>query len=149
MNKLKTSVALLAMILCASMTLWAQAPDLTGLWQTQDDETGRIKSVVEMSVEDGVLTGRLVELFRLPEEDQDPYCDECEDDRKDQRVLGMQIVRGMQPDDGEWDSGTICDPKNGRVYNCKMWISEEDPDVMKVRGYIAFFFRTQSWFRVK
>jgi uncharacterized protein (DUF2147 family) len=102
-----------------------------------------------MSVEDGVLTGRLVELFRLPEEDQDPYCDECEDDRKDQRVLGMQIVRGMQPDDGEWDSGTICDPKNGRVYNCKMWISEEDPDVMKVRGYIAFFFRTQRWFRVK
>jgi uncharacterized protein (DUF2147 family) len=149
MNKLKTSVSLFAMILCASMTLWAQAPDLTGQWQTQDDETGRIKSVVEISVEDGILTGRLVELFRLPEEDQDPYCDECEDDRKDQRVLGMQIVRGMQPDDGEWDSGTICDPKNGRVYNCKMWISEEDPDVMKVRGYIAFFFRTQSWFRVK
>jgi len=148
MNKLKLSASLLAMMLCTSMTLWAQVPDLTGRWKTQDDETGRIKSVVEVTVENGVLTGTIVELFRLPEEDQDPHCDECKDDRKGQRTLGMDIVRDMKPDDGEWDSGTICDPKNGKIYDCKMWISEDDPNVMLVRGYVAFFYRTQSWFKV-
>ena len=147
MKKIKYSATLLSAMLCASMTLMAQVPDLAGRWKTQDDETGRIKSVVEITVENGVLTGTIVELFRLPEEDPDPLCEECKDDRKDKRTLGMEIVRDMTADEDEWDSGTICDPKNGKVYDCKMWISEDDPDVMMVRGYVAFFYRTQNWFR--
>ena len=51
-----------------------------------------------------------------PEEEQDPYCDKCEDDRKDKRVLGMQIVR-------EWKShgtGTIMDQSTA------MWFEDDD-----------------------
>ena len=77
---------------------------------------GRVKSIVEMTEQDWhVSSGQVVELFRLPDEDQDPHCVECsDDDRKDQRVLGMHIVRDMESDEpGEWDEGSICDPKNG------------------------------------
>ena len=63
------------------------------------DETGRIKSIVEITERDGNFYGQVVELFRLPDEDQDPYCDKCEDDRKDKRVLGMEIVRDMEFDE--------------------------------------------------
>ena len=77
---------------------WAQSNPLLGKWKTKDDETGRIKSIVEITERDGKFYGQIIELFRLPDEDQDPYCDKCDDDRKDKRVLGMEIVRDMELD---------------------------------------------------
>ena len=135
-----------ALLLGAVSTMSAQT--LTGKWKTIDDEIpGRVKSIVEITEQDGKYYGTVVELFRLPDEDQDPHCTKCSDVRKDKRVLGMQIVRDMEVGDGEWEEGTICDPKNGRVYDCKMWFEEGEPDVLKVRGYWGFLFRTQEWHR--
>ena len=127
------------------------ANPVLGKWKTIDDETGRIKSIVEISERDGELFGTVVELFRLPEEDQHPICSDCEDDRKDQPALGMEIVRNMAQVDKslEWEDGTICDPKNGKIYECEMWLDEDDANVLRVRGYIYFLFRTQKWLRAE
>ena len=38
-------------------------------------------------------------------------------------------------------------PKNGRIYDCKMWFDEDEPNVLKVRGYWGFLYRTQEWIR--
>ena len=87
----------------------------------------------------------------MPDEEEDPYCDKCDDDRKDKRVLGMEIVRNMsitKDKDNEWSEGTICDPKKGSIYDCEMWLEDGNTDVLKVRGYIWFVFRTQEWYRV-
>ena len=130
-----------------ALTSMVSAQSLAGRWKTIDDETGRVKSVVEMSERDGQFFGTVVELFRLPEEDQDPNCEKCDDDRKDMRVLGMDIVRNMEVEEDEWDEGTICDPKNGKVYGCKMWFEEGEPNTLKVRGYWGFIYRTQEWIR--
>ena len=148
-GSMKHILSFLLMVALGMGAAWSQSNPLLGKWKTKDDETGRIKSVVEITERDGKFYGTVVELFRLPEEDQDPYCDKCEDDRKDKRVLGMEIVRDMVPDgELEWEDGTICDPKKGSVYDCEMWFDEEDMDVLKVRGYILFLFRTQEWYRV-
>ena len=130
-----------------ALTSMVSAQSLAGRWKTIDDETGRVKSVVEMSERDGQFFGTVVELFRLPEEDQDPHCEKCDDDRKDMRVLGMDIVRNMEVEEDEWDEGTICDPKNGKVYGCKMWFEEGEPNTLKVRGYWGFIYRTQECIR--
>ena len=130
-----------------ALTSMVSAQSLAGRWKTIDDETGRVKSVVEMTERDGQFFGTVVELFRLPEEDQDPHCEKCDDDRKDMRVLGMDIVRNMEVEEDEWDEGTICDPKNGKVYGCKMWFEEGEPNTLKVRGYWGFIYRTQEWIR--
>lgn len=144
------TAAFASFFLFSSLFALAQNPIL-GKWKTKDDETGRIKSIVEITERDGKIYGQVVELFRLPEEDQDPYCDKCEDDRKDKRVLGMEIVRDMEQHKSgkfEWEDGTICDPKKGSVYTCEMWFEDDNMDVLKVRGYILFLFRTQEWYRV-
>ena len=63
----------------------------------------------------------------------------------------MEIVRDMEQHKSgklEWEDGTICDPKKGSVYTCQMWFDEDNMDVLKVRGYILFLFRTQEWYRV-
>lgn len=138
---------------CAfALTSFAQdASSVLGKWKTIDDETGRIKSVVDITEKDGQLFGTVIELFRLPEEDQNPICSDCEDDRKDQPALGMEIVRNMVQDGAEleWEDGTICDPKNGKIYDCEMWLDEDDSNVLMVRGYIYFLYRTQKWLRAE
>lgn len=142
--------ALMALLFVTLPSISSGQNPILGHWKTIDDETGRVKSIVEISEREGQLYGTVVELFRLPEEDQDPHCDLCDDDRKDKRVLGMEIVRNMVQDGQklEWEDGTICDPKNGKVYDCEMWIDPDNMNELKVRGYILFLFRTQTWMRV-
>ena len=61
----------------------------------------------------------------------------------------MEIIRDMEKDGDEYNDGTILDPSNGKVYECKLWLDEDDSDKLKVRGYVYFFYRTQTWERVK
>ncbi|MFY0687080.1 MAG: DUF2147 domain-containing protein [Cyclobacteriaceae bacterium] len=128
----------------------AASQSAIGTWKTIDDETGREKSVVEIFEKDGKVYGKIIQLFRLPDEDPDPICDECDDDdpRYNQKVLGMEIIKDMvlDKDDNEYVDGTILDPANGNVYDCKMWVEDGE---LQVRGYIAFLFRTQTWLPYK
>lgn len=124
----------------------AQAQDVTGKWQTIDDETNEPRSIVEVFEKNGKLYGKIVKLIRTPEEDPDPVCKECDeaDDRYNKKVIGMEIMRDLVKSEGAYDDGTILDPKNGRVYRCKIWLEGKD---LKVRGYWGPFYRTQTWHR--
>lgn len=145
MHKIKLSLTFLLFLLIYGI----QAQSVTGKWKSIDDETKKAKSIVEIYEKDGKLYGKIIELFREPGENPDPICDECDedDDRYNQKVIGMEIIRNMENDDDEWEDGTILDPKDGKVYECKLWVDEDDPNILNVRGYIAFFFRTQVWLR--
>ena len=133
----------LALLFSISSTLLGQ---VTGRWVTIDDETGKKRSVVEITERNGKLYGTVVKLFREPNEEQDPVCKECDekDDRYNKKVIGMEIIRGLVKDGDEWGDGTILDPKNGSVYDCKIWLEDGK---LQLRGYVAFFFRTQTWVR--
>lgn len=132
----------LVLFLCA---VNIEAQSVIGKWKTIDDETDKPKSIVEIFERDGKVYGRIESLFREPSEEQDPYCDVCKGDKKDQRVITMEIVEDMTQDGDEYSGGTITDPKTGKVYDCKLWLEGED--VLKVRGYLYFLFRTQTWYR--
>jgi len=118
----------------------AFAEDVSGRWHTIDDNTGKVRSMVELSITDGILSGRIIELFE-PDE-PNPVCDLCEGELKNQPVIGLQIINDMSIDGDEWGGGTIIDPENGKSYRCKIW---REGDTLLVRGYIGFFFRTQEW----
>ncbi|WP_457565749.1 DUF2147 domain-containing protein [Caldithrix abyssi] len=127
---------------------FAQQDPIIGKWKTIDDETGQPKSIVEIYMRDGKFYGRVDSLFRKPGEDPNPKCDKCPEDdpRYNQPVLGMEIIKDMVKDGDEYTGGTILDPKKGKIYRCKLWL--EDGKLM-VRGYVAFFYRTQTWYRVQ
>ncbi len=116
-----------------------------GRWKTIDDETGRTKSVVEITLESGKYTGKIIELFRLPSEDQDPVCDKCPDYRKGQKINGMVIVRNMSKKSDKYADGDILDPKKGEIYDLTMWLENEN--TLKVRGWWGWVYRTQTWVR--
>ena len=113
-------------------------------WKTIDDETGKPRSVVEISERGGKYYGKIVKLFREPNEDPDPLCTECEGELNGQRIIGMEIISDMKYNKGddEFHKGEILDPENGNVYDCKLWVEDNQ---LKVRGYLLFFYRTQTW----
>ncbi len=135
---MRTLITTLTIALGATLS----AQDIAGRWVTIDDNTGKRRSVVEIAVKDGKATGRIVEIFDKTKEDK--TCEKCTDDRKGRKVLGMEIIRNMVKDGDEWEDGTIMDPDNGKVYDCKLWVEDGK---LQVRGYVAFFFRTQTWVR--
>lgn len=134
--------------LCFLSVSFAQETSILGKWKTIDDETNEPKSIVQIYEKDGRYFGQITELFRKPGEDPAPVCDKCPNDdvRKDQPIKGMVILKDLVQDGDEYKDGTILDPKKGKIYNCKVWLEGGD---LKLRGYIAFLFRTQTWIRVE
>lgn len=121
----------------------AQAPhSVAGRWTTIDDNTGKPRSTVELAIVNNTLIGRIIDLHDKTKLEK--VCEKCPDDRKDKRIVGLEIIRGMKADGDEWTDGTILDPETGKVYDCKLWLEN---GMLKVRGYVAFFFRTQTWVR--
>lgn len=121
---------------------------VTGLWTTIDDNTGKPRSVVEIFERGGLLYGRIQQIFPTPGRDADPVCKECDEDdpRFGKKVKGMEILRGLKKDGNAYSGGDILDPENGSVYRCKIWLDAEN---LMVRGYLGPFFRTQTWRRMK
>ena len=139
-------IFLLCFFIVSTLSLKAQS--CVGKWITIDDETGKQKSIVELYKQNDKLYGKITYLFPREGRGPNPKCTKCTDDRKDQPLVGLQIVRGLKWDQSTWNSGTIVDPENGKIYDVKMWLDEENKDRLNVRGYIGPFFRTQQWKRL-
>ena len=140
--------------LCLAVVSFCASAQMTpvGLWHTIDDETKQPKGEVRITDNNGVLSGVVGRALK-----EDPkaktVCDLCTDDRKDQKIIGMEIIRNLTREGKESDylwagKGTILDPNNGKVYTVKM-TPIEGGKRLQVRGYIGVFYRTQYWVRVE
>ena len=120
------------------------AQSIAGKWKTIDDETGKEKSVIEIYKRGNKYFGKVIDILDTTKKNNS--CTECTDSRKDQPILGMEIIKDLEQDDDEFENGTILDPKNGKIYDCKIWL--ENKNTLNVRGYISLFYRTQKWIRL-
>ena len=120
---------------CAAAAAGADSP--LGLWRTIDDKTGKPRSVVRIYEENGRLFGRIVRGF-----------DARENERRDQLLRGLLIIRNFKPDGAEYVDGDILDPDNGKTYSARMKL-EEGGRKLAVRGFvgISLFGRSQVWER--
>ena len=137
-------IALLLLIWAGSTTLDAQS--VAGCWQTFDEDTGLPLAQIDIREEAGSIKGTITDLKLPPWLGPDPICSNCEGTRKDQRIIGMEIIWGFTEDGTVWRDGHILDPAGGDVYLSKMWL--ESASVLRVRGYTGpfnLFYRTQDW----
>ncbi|MEK7705264.1 MAG: DUF2147 domain-containing protein [Myxococcota bacterium] len=149
MQRLSFGIMTAALVTAWGARAFAAEQSPVGLWKTIDDETGKEKSIVRIWEEDGKMYGKVIKLFRGPDEEQNPKCDKCPGDKKDQPTIGLTILWDLEKDDEEWSGGKILDPNNGKTYKC--YIAVEDGGIkLKVRGFIGFALigRTQYWHRV-
>lgn len=137
-------------LFCLAGTAVAQSSPV-GLWKTVDDETGKEKSLVRVSEAGGVFSGKIEKL--LDPARQDAKCDKCSDERKDQPIAGMTVIRSVKQNAGDatlWDGGEILDPNNGKTYKVRM-TPVDGGKKLEVRGYVGapLLGRTQTWQRVE
>lgn len=119
-----------------------------GTWLTIDDNTHKPTALIQiMQSNDGALIGKAIKGLR-PTDSSERRCTECSDERKNQKIQGMTIMKNMKPDGDGWDGGKILDPDIGTEYSCKMHL-EDGGRKLVVRGYIGFSLigRTQVWIR--
>ncbi|NZA25898.1 DUF2147 domain-containing protein [Luteimonas sp. SJ-92] len=140
------SIRSIAFVVLAALPLIAGAQDgPAGRWKTIDDETGKPKSIVEITqAADGTLSGRVVEVLQS-DRGPNPTCDKCSGERKDQPIEGMTILWDLKPDGQAWSGGTILDPAKGKTYRSKAQLI--DPNRLGVSGCVAFICREQVWQR--
>jgi uncharacterized protein (DUF2147 family) len=124
----------------------ADATSPIGLWKTVDDKTGMPRALVRIYVQEGKYFGRIEQSFTPGAETR--VCSVCSDERKNQPILGLLIIRNVTLRDGEFAGGDILDPDTGSVYRCKFHL-DNGGTVLIVRGYIGISLlgRSQTWQR--
>lgn len=139
---------LVAILGLSALTAMAQMTPV-GLWKTIDDKDGSAKSEIRIVDNGGVVSGK-IERDLNPKAKPDDTCTECKDDRKDQPIIGLELIRGLKKTEGKdiWEGGTIVEPSSGKVYKMTMTPIDGGKRI-EMRGYIGFFYRTQTWIRVQ
>ncbi len=147
-NAIKRATAAGA-LLAAAAAAFAQGTDTpVGVWRTIDDNTHQPKALVQITESaDGTLSGKVIKGLN-PHDNPGKQCTACTDDRKDQPILGMTIIKNMKQDGDKWDGGNILDPENGKIYKCNMHL-EDGGQKLVVRGFIGISLlgRSQTWIR--
>jgi uncharacterized protein (DUF2147 family) len=117
-----------------------------GLWKTVDDKTGMPRALVRIYLQGGKYFAKIEQSFTPGAESR--VCSVCTDERKNQPIIGLLIIRNVTLHDGEYGGGDILDPDNGSVYRCKFHL-EQGGTVLVVRGFIGFSLlgRSQTWQR--
>lgn len=141
-RKIKVSL-LIAMF----FAVYGFSQNVFGKWKTIDDRTGKPKGIIKIYEKDGMMYGHVLEI--LEEGKEDAKCIKCDGELKDKPVLGMEIITAAKENkDGEWKGKRLFDPEQGMTFRCKIWLNPDNTNELKVRGYLAFIYRTQTWIRV-
>lgn len=138
---------LLSLLVVVIITGSAYSQTIFGKWNSFDEDTNQIESVIEIYKKDGKAYAKIIEI--TDPDRKNATCIKCKGKRKNQKILGMDILTGLEEDDDEWSGGKILDPKNGKEYKC--YIKLKDANTLKLRGYIGISLigRTAIWKRAK
>jgi uncharacterized protein (DUF2147 family) len=137
-----------ALALLPALSHAAAPTSPVGLWKTVDDKTHMVTGLVRITETNRQLTGR-VERVLDPKAKPGARCKPCTDERHDQPIEGLTILRGVRPsasEAGVWEGGDILEPKTGKIYRVRLQL-QEGGKALEVRGYLGFFFRNQYWQR--
>ncbi len=147
---MKKSLQLVILIVVLSFTAFSNAQSVFGKWKTIDDRTGNPKGLIEIYEKDGMMYGKILKVLEKGREGEEILCVKCDGDMKNQPVVGMHIIKkGVKNEDGEWKGKYLFDPEQAMTFRFKIWLNPDNEDELKVRGYLAFIYRTQTWVRQK
>ncbi|WP_228027904.1 DUF2147 domain-containing protein [Costertonia aggregata] len=119
-----------------------------GKWKTIDDRTGKPKGIIKIYKKDGLMYGKVLEILEKGKENA--KCTKCKGELKNKPIKGLTIIKKAEEnEDGEWKGKYLFDPEQAMTFRCKIWLNPDNPNELKVRGYLAFIYRTQTWLRVE
>jgi uncharacterized protein (DUF2147 family) len=140
-------VLLLALPASAAAAADARLTSPVGLWQPLDS-SGKPLGLIRIFETNGLYYGRIEP--SSPGDDRNARCTRCTDDRHDQPIIGLVLLRHLRPADGEYVGGDILDPDTGRIYGCTLRLVAGGREAV-MRGFlgISLLGRSQTWRRVE
>lgn len=136
---------LLVFVMMTLLIPFAKAQSPAGNWTTIDDQTGKKRSVVHLSVSGNTLSGSVVKVY--PQPGDTGMCNNCPGAFKGKPVKGLTFLWGLKDEgNGTWSGGQIIDPKTGKIYKAKITVNGNK---LNVRAYVgvSLLGRTQTWVR--
>lgn len=118
-----------------------------GLWKTLDDK-GKPTGYVRIQEDNGVYIGVIEK--GLDTDKEDKYCTACKDERKNQKLVGMTMMKNVKAVGDVYEGTEILDPFSGNTYRVKLTLKDAGKK-MEVRGFVglSLFGRTQVWDRAE
>ena len=123
------SLLLMSFSLSVPTKLQYKADDVLGVYWTPEKD-GKIKIYKKGSQYYGkLIQGETPD--RLDKENPDPS-------KRNRKIVGLDLFKSFvwDPDDDEWDDGTVYDPESGKTYDCYMWL-EDNGQTLVAKGYIG------------
>ncbi|HEV2267924.1 MAG TPA: DUF2147 domain-containing protein [Steroidobacteraceae bacterium] len=155
MRLLAMVVALLLLAIAPTLTVRAAAPTGTaaarfaspaGLWEPVDS-SGKSLGLIRIFEVNGLYYGRIEP--SSPTDDRTALCTRCKDERHNQPIIGLVLMRHLKLVNGEYVGGDILDPDTGRIYGCALHLTDGGRHLI-MRGFLGFSLlgQSQTWRRV-
>jgi uncharacterized protein (DUF2147 family) len=136
----------IVMLLClVAANLYAQtnAQAIVGVWFNEEKD-----AKIKVYEENGKFFGKIV--WHRTGDDVSNFDDKNPDpELKKRKKIGLILLENFEFSGGQWEDGTIYDPKSGKTYSCV--IKMEKDGSLHVRGYIGISLigRTTYWTRTE
>lgn len=147
------------LLLVLGFSMLAAEDKVEGLWKSID-ETGKTTAAWRIYQKDTMLYGEIV---KVPDQADTKLADKClpsykgfplSGDISKMTVVNTPFIYSLKmKNPGQWDSGNIIDPKEGKLYKCKITFRAADGkkyknDMLEMRGEIGLGIgRSQLWER--
>lgn len=155
-HSVKKMVLFAFLAIVAGMSAFAADP-VFGLWKSVDEE-GKTTAAWRIYEKGSMLFGEIV---TVPNQSDDKIADQCKSSYKDfplsgdvskMKIIGTPFIYNLKMKSaGQWAEGSIIDPKEGKVYKCKITFHKADGkkypvNTLEMRGEIGLGIgRSQNW----
>jgi len=135
---IRTLLALLALL--APLPGAAAAPSVEGLWLTDDG-----KAVIRIAPCGPRMCGRIARVLDTRPNVPKTDVNNPDPSRRNQALVGLQILWGFSGGPTEWKNGRAYDPKSGSSYKSSLRLNADGS--LRVTGCVLFVCRSRRWTR--
>ena len=135
---IRTLLALLALL--APLPGAAAAPSVEGLWLTDDG-----KAVIRIAPCGPRMCGRIARVLDTRPNVPKTDVNNPDPSRRNQALVGLQILWGFSGGPMEWKNGRAYDPKSGSSYKSSLRLNADGS--LRVTGCVLFVCRSRRWTR--